>query len=230
MFETTRWSLILAARGDSRDTRAALEHLCHAYRKPVLAYVRRQVDDRDLADDLTQAFFVSFLENRIDTRTDPADGRFRNFLLASLRNFLANARDSANTLKRGGGTCTVTLGDDEENAPLDPNESPEQAYERAWAMTVLAHAVTRLRQESVDSGKQEIFDCLCEFLIEPPEPARYEILSRQLGMRRNTVAVTVHRLRERLRELVRLELAETVSDSQILDDEMHVLRAVLTGT
>jgi RNA polymerase sigma factor (sigma-70 family) len=229
MFQTTRWSLILAARNVGADQRAALEQLCRAYRAPVHAFLRRVVSNRDEAEDLTQAFFLTFLEQRFDADAVRERGRFRVYLLATVKHFLANAHDYANAVKRGGRTQTVSL-DDNAMDRADPSESPEHTFERVWALTVLERALEQMHREAMEDGKQAMFDRLREFLIEAPEPARYSALADELGMRSNTIAVTVHRLRERLRELVRAELMETVSDPQDVEVELRALRKSLAGS
>jgi RNA polymerase sigma-70 factor (ECF subfamily) len=229
MFQTTRWSLVLAARDDTGDARAALEHLCRIYRNPVVVYVRRVVASPQDAEDLAQAFFLRFLEQRYHADADPARGKFRTFLLTALKRFLANAWDAERAVKRGGGAKPQALESDVlATLAVDAGAWPDREFERAFALAVLDNALKRLRAEAEDAGKGRLFDALHEFLIEPPEPARYAEVAAELGMRRNTVAVTVHRMRERLTELVRTELAETVSNPADVESEMRALRAALT--
>jgi RNA polymerase sigma-70 factor (ECF subfamily) len=229
MFETTRWGLILAARTSQADRREALEQLCRAYRGPVLAYVRRHAAGNDEAEDLTQAFFLRFVEGGFEQSADPSRGRFRMLLLTMVKRFLANARDHAQAAKRGGSAKPASLDGDGEIVAVDPSESPERTFERAWALTVLDRALAKMRKESIESGKQALFARLKEFLIEAPDPAQYDRIAGDLGVRRHTVAMAVHRLRERLRTLVRREMAETVGDADSMDAEMTVLRSALQG-
>src|SRR5258706_15268132 len=167
MFQTTQWSVILKTRAGEGEGRAALERLCNAYRNPVLAYLRRHSASREEAEDLTQGFFLEFIDGRLAASADPARGRFRTYLLAAVRHYLSNARAHAGALKRGGREQLVALADsDELETRADPNESPERTFERTWALTVLARAEARLRQEAAAAGKEELFLRLREFLLE----------------------------------------------------------------
>jgi RNA polymerase sigma-70 factor (ECF subfamily) len=225
-FATTRWSLILEARAQSTDARAALSQLCSAYRAPVLAFVRQRGMQREQAEDLTQEFFEHFLAERIHQGADPERGRFRSYLLAALRHFLSDRSAAAATIKRGGGFSHESM---DESHDLAGDDTPERAFERRWALTVLARAMDRLRQEAEEAGKRALFDGLQEFLLEQPSRDDYERVSEKLGMRRNTLAVAVHRMRERLRELVRAELADTVTEAREVEAELGALRQVLGG-
>lgn len=225
-FATTRWSLVLRARGDAGDARRALETLCRTYRPPVLAYVRNHVRVREHAEDLTQAFFMRFLEQAWHARADPERGRFRSFLLTALKRFLIDADAEAGALKRGGG-CQFESLDGAHEAALAAGDTPEHVFDRAWAQAVLGAAFERLRAEAQQADKLALFEHLSEFLAEAPDQADYARVAAELNMRRNTLAVAVHRLRLRLRDLVRDELAETTADHADLDAELHALRAAL---
>jgi RNA polymerase sigma-70 factor (ECF subfamily) len=220
-FETTRWSVVLRARGEAGDARAALEQLCRTYRPPVLAFVLRRGYAVDMAEDLTQAFFARFLERAWHSSADPERGRFRSFLLTALKRFLIDADAEAAALKRGGGVRFELLDDDCAGAM---NETPDAAFEREWAHAVLQAAFARLRSEAEQAGKLELFRRLSEFLIERPDEAEYARAAEDLHLRRNTLAVAVHRLRHRLRDLVREELAETTSNRTELEEELRTLR------
>jgi len=223
-FATTRWSLIVSAASESSQARDALEDLCRAYRAPVLAYVQRRVGGLDQANDLTQAFFTFFLERRLQSVADPARGRFRGFLLACVRNFLNEQHASANSLRRGGGGIEV---DPEVLDTLASEDSPELTFDREFALALLARALERLRQDARQHGRQGLFDALRPFLTENPEANEYQHLAEQLGMRRNTVAVAIHRLRHRLREMVRAEIADAVASPDMVDEELEALRGVM---
>ncbi len=220
-FETTRWSVVLRARGDAADARAALEALCRTYRPPVLAYIRRQGHHGDSAEDLTQAFFARFLEQGYHASADPSRGRFRALLLTALRRFLINAGVEARTARRGGGIRFEPI---DEDAALAGGETPEQAFDRAWAAAVLGAALRRLRSEADQAGKRELFLQLHPFITEAPDESDYARVAAALGLRRNTLAVAVHRLRHRLRELVREELADTAGNRDELAQEIRELR------
>ncbi|HZX91637.1 MAG TPA: sigma factor [Rudaea sp.] len=230
-FDTTRWSMVVRARGDSRDARDALGSLCRAYRPPVVAYIRSRGYAGD-AEDLAQTFFARFLEDAYHTVADPARGRFRAFLLTALKRFLINADVEAHALKRGGGMRIDALADEAPSGAdwLINSASPERAFERSWAIAVLDAAMTRLRQEAEQAGKGALFEQLREFLTERPDEADYARAAAALNLRRNTLAVAVHRLRHRLRELVREELAQTTACKDDLDVELRELRATLSGS
>lgn len=225
-FETTRWSVVLRARGDAADARTALQQLCRTYRPPVLAYVRHRGYAPDVAEDLTQAFFMRFLERAWHASADPERGRFRSFLLTALKRFLVDAKLEAATIKRGGGFRFESL-DWEISREGGGGETPESVFEREWAQALLAAAITRLRNEAGQAGKLELFNHLRQFLIERPDEAEYARAAEVLHLRRNTLAVAVHRLRHRLRELVREELGETTSNHAELEEELRTLRSSL---
>lgn len=225
-FDTTRWSIVLQARGDPADARVALETLCRTYRPPVLAYVRSHVYARDTAEDLTQAFFTRFLERAWHAGADPERGRFRAFLLTALKRFLIDADAEASALKRGGGCRFESLDEETPDAPVG-DESPERIFERAWAKAVLGAAFARLRSEAEAAGKLAMFERLSEFLVEAPDEDDYARAADDLHLRRNTLAVAVHRMRHRLRDLVRQELAETTSGPDDMESELRALREAL---
>lgn len=222
-FDTTRWSVVLRARGGPAEARSALEVLCRTYRPPVLAFVRSRGYAADAAEDLTQAFFTRFLERAWHASADPERGRFRSFLLTALKRFLIDADLETAALKRGGAVRFEVL--DEDAGEGDAvGETPESAFERAWAHAVLNAAFARLREEAEQAGKLELFRRLSEFLFERPDESEYARAADELHLRRNTLAVAVHRLRHRLRELVREELCETTSNRAELEEELRTLR------
>jgi len=224
-FATTRWSLILESRLDTASAHEALQALCTAYRGPVLAYVRHRGHGREDAEDLTQEFFAHFLAERIHHAADPARGRFRAYLLGALRYFLADQFTVKSALKRGGRAQHEQL----DEAEPSGSDQPERVFERHWALTVMQRALTRMRAEAEAAGKERLFDALRDFLVEQPSTDDYERVCAQLGMRRNTLAVAVHRMRHRLRELIRAELADTVLSPEDVEAELGALREVLGG-
>jgi RNA polymerase sigma-70 factor (ECF subfamily) len=227
-FETTRWSVVLRARGEAGEARVALEQLCRTYRPPVLAFVRLRGYTPDAAEDLTQAFFTRFLERAWYSSADPERGRFRSFLLTALKRFLIDSDAEAATLKRGGGIRFELL-DDDAGCTGAARETPDAAFEREWAHVVLRAALARLRDEAEQAGKLELFRRLSEFLIEQPGEAEYARAAEDLHLRRNTLAVAVHRMRHRLRDLVREELMETTSNRAELEEELRTLRGSVHG-
>ena len=227
-FRTTRWSLVVDAGDGSPGAHRALDELCRLYRPPVLAFVRRVGYPAAEAEDLTQAFFEQLLRRRSYATADPSRGRFRVFLRVALRRFLATHEKATHAAKRGGGDTALSLDVDDhaDNVPAD-GDSPDAAFERDWAQTVLRQATTALHAEAQASGKGELFRALRPWLFESPEGDAYDELAARLGLRRNTVAVALHRLRQRLHDRVRLELAETVAGEDELESELGVLRASL---
>jgi RNA polymerase sigma factor (sigma-70 family) len=222
---TTRWSLILAARGTGPSAHAALAQLCEGYRPVVLAWFRRQ-DRPDLADDRTQAFFVHFLEHHLHDRADAARGSFRAFLFTTLRNHWRTALRSESALKRH---ARHEAGE-EVLASLDNGQAgPEHLFDRDWALHVLHRARARLKQEIDRSGKTKLFEAVKGFVLEAPEASDYVRIGAALGMPANTVAVAVRRLRERLRMLVRHELTDTLPPSADIEAEVRWLKRALQG-
>lgn len=224
-FDTTRWSLVLHAGGGEPGARAALDALCRIYRPAVLAYVRAHRGAHADAEDLTQAFFAHLLEQRLAARADPERGRFRAFLLTALKHFLASEFAHATRLRRGGGQVALAI---DEQEP-DPGGAPEEAFEREWARAVLREALERLHEEARQAGKQALFAALRPFLLEAPEPNEYDAVAATLGLRRNTLAVAVHRLRARLQELVLEVVADTVDGADAAGQEVRRLRSALGG-
>lgn len=233
-FQTTRWSLIVRARGEGAPARAALEVLCRAYWFPLYAFARRNGLSRHDAEDLTQAFFSHVLASDFVARAEPEKGRFRSFLLASLRNFMAkeHARESAQ--KRGGGVRAV---DFDENAAEErlgltmarAELTPSEHFERDWALALLEQALDRLGAEQRAMGKAELFAKLRPLLRAGPQRGDYEAVAAEFGLAKGSLTVTVHRLQQRYRELVRAEILHTVASPTDLDDELRHLLAILQG-
>jgi RNA polymerase sigma-70 factor (ECF subfamily) len=222
-FQTTRWSIVLDARKDPDQARRALESLCRTYRPPVYAYILGHHYTTESAEDLTQAFFARFIEQSYHLKADPLRGRFRAFLLTALKRFLGDVLDQEKTIKRGGHAQVRSLDSVTGDSGLLDRATPEFAFHRSWAHTVVKNALRKLRDEAKAAGKAELFDALSVFIAERPDDADYERVAAKFGMRRNTLAVAVHRLRQRLRELIREQLAETSADNAELEHEMHEL-------
>jgi RNA polymerase sigma factor (sigma-70 family) len=233
-FLTTQWSVVLAA-GDasSKDSAEALATLCELYWYPLYAFVRRRGHDPDAAQDLTQAFFARVIEKAYLRDATPTRGRFRSFLLGSLKHFLANEWDHARALKRGGGAVVlpldVELGQGETRYRLEPvdEETPERLFERQWALALLERVLARLREESDQAGKGAQLDVLKPVLTGEPIDETYAQLGERLGMSEGAVKVAVHRLRRRTRALLQEEIARTVADPRDVEDEIHHLFEVL---
>jgi RNA polymerase sigma factor (sigma-70 family) len=228
-FQTTRWSMVLEARGGSDAARRALEELCRTYRAPVIGYILARVHHPEESEDLAQAFFARFIEHAYHANADPTRGSFRAFLLTALKRFLADSSESTRALKRGGNIQfqaldSITPGTAEGGVEA---ETPEHVFERAWAEAILRAAMRKLRAETAAAGKSALFDQMAEFLIERPSDSDYTRIADAFNMRRNTIAVAAHRLRLRLRELVREEMADTTADDTGLDGELDQLRKSL---
>ena len=230
-FGATRWSVVLAARGDEPAARTALQILCENYWYPLYAFVRRQGHDPPDAQDLTQEFFARLLEKGWLESVSREKGRFRSFLLASMKHFLANERDRARALKRGGGRAPVPL--DAKSAesryaiePADPM-TPEKVFDRRWALTLLDQVLKRLRAELAAGGKAVLFEELKPALTGEPTP--YARVAEKLGMSEGAVKVAAHRLRRRYREMIRAEVAQTVGNEKDVDEELRDLMSALSG-
>ena len=227
-FATTRWSVVLAAgQIDAPEAAAALAVLCRSYWYPLYAHVRRRGHDATEAQDLTQAFFERLLETEYFSRAQPGRGRFRSFLLGSLDHFLANQFDRRCALKRGGGHVPVSLDlqDAEGRYLLEPADpaSPADAFDRRWALALLDHALGRLRGELEAAGKSRQFETLKPFLSHETPAGAYEPLAAELGLTVGAVRMAVSRLRERFGELVRAQVADTVSSEPEIGEEMRYL-------
>jgi DNA-directed RNA polymerase specialized sigma24 family protein len=223
---------VAAAQSDEASrTRAgkALEELCRAYWYPLYAFVRNRGYAPADAQDLTQSFFAQFIERGGFAAADRERGRFRTYLLGAMKHFLANEWHRARTKKRGGGLNFLEWDalEPEARYALEPAQSsdPDLDYDREWALELIARAKEKLRQESEADGKGKLFEALKKSLTGD-EPARSETASR-LGMSESALKAAVHRLRQRYRELLRAEIAETVSTRKEIDDEMRYLVEVL---
>jgi len=232
-FVTTRWSQVVAAGRptDSTHARAALEQLCQTYWYPLYAFVRRQGHAPHDAQDLTQEFFARLLERNALGAADRERGRFRSFLLATLKNFLRDEWDKLRAQKRGGGQNLISLdaGDAESRYALEPVNTltADRIFERRWAMLLLDRAVERLRTEHQAAGKLAQFEALKASLAGARESQPYSELAAQLGQSEGAVKVAVHRLRQRYREVIRAEIAETVASEAEVEAELKHLMAAL---
>jgi RNA polymerase sigma factor (sigma-70 family) len=230
-FPTTRWTLVVAAGNPHRkEARSALVYLCENYWYPLYAYLRRRGYSAHEAQDLTQEFFVRIVEGRYLDRADPEKGRFRSFILTSLKFFVADEEDRQRARKRGGGTVvSLEFSSGEERYQREPahDETPERIFERRWALTVLDRVVEKLRNEFAHHGHLEHFERLKVFLLGQSD-APYAALAREMNTSEGALKVAIHRLRKRYRELFRQEIADTVVDPAEVESELRFLAAVLT--
>jgi RNA polymerase sigma factor (sigma-70 family) len=228
-FATTRWSIVLAAGANmsSAGAREALATLCETYWYPLYGFLRSRGYSAEDAQDLTQAFFVRVLEKHTIGHADPARGRFRSFLLTSLKNFAANEHDKQLAGKRGGGVPIVSLELEgaEGRFQLEPpsDETPERIFDRRWALTLLDRVMSRLKAEGVRAGKTSQFEGLKTYLTGDQPQLTYAQTASELGISEGAAKVAVHRLRRHFRDLVRDEIAQTVSSPEEIDDELRHL-------
>ncbi len=231
-FATTHWSVVLlACDSQAPGARDALEKLCCAYWYPLYAFVRRQGYGPEEAKDLTQEFFARFLEKKWVAEADPTRGRLRSFLLAALKNFLANEWNHAHRLKRGGGCEFIALdaATAEERYALEPSDpvTPDLLYDRRWALTLLARAQDRLGKEMTASGLRERFEALEPTLVGDRTGLPYQELATRFRLTETAIKSAVLRLRRRFRDLLREEVAQTIGDVKDVDAELASLFAAL---
>jgi RNA polymerase sigma-70 factor (ECF subfamily) len=233
-FGTTHWSVILAARDHvTPQADGALAALCADYWYPLYAFIRRRGHDPDQAADLTQGFFARFLEKDYLASVDPSKGRFRAFLLAACKHFLANAHDREVALKRGGGRglISIDLRDAEERYVCEPahDVTPERLFERRWALSLLDRALDQVGREFHGGGKGALYERLKVVLTGAEGAAPYAKLGAELGMNEDAVKKAAQRLRQRYREVLRELVAETVDEPGQVDDEIRALFAILAS-
>jgi RNA polymerase sigma-70 factor (ECF subfamily) len=226
-FTSTRWSVVLSAREASGDAgRKALEKLCSSYWPAIYSFLRRKGHSPEDAKDLTQDFFAMLLRRDTFGAADPQRGRFRSFLLECLRHFLVDELRRACSQKRGGGQRPISFDDPDQQSylePVSPETSPEELYDRRWRSVLLQQAIKRLEQEFTGAGKQRHFELLKEFLTASATSGAYHPVATALGASPQTIAVTIHRMRQRFREIVREELAQTVASRAEFDLEARTL-------
>jgi RNA polymerase sigma factor (sigma-70 family) len=226
-FATTQWSMVLKAGQGAEE---ALVKLCQKYWPPLYAFIRRRGHTIHEAQDLTQTFFVHLLENRIFEAVAPSKGRFRSFLLVSLKHFLDNEWHKSRTIKRGGRQVFISW---DELRPADrdllsPSDqmTPERLFNRRWVLMLLDRVISRLRVECVAARKGELFEALKDYLTGDG-PKSYQQLATELDMTEGAVKVTIHRLRRRLAELIREQIGQTVEKPEEINDEIRELFAAL---
>lgn len=234
-FPTTSWSLIRQAGGvDSPESREALASLCRRYWEPLYVYLRRTGRTNEDAEDLVQGFFARLLESDRFEQVSPGRGSFRGFLLVCLKNYVISDHAQRQARKRGGDHVHVPFeldvahGDRRYRQEAAAEQTPEESYERRWALSVLENVSSRLRAERVEAGEGPSFDALSGFLPGGLQPESYESVAARLGMTAGAVRVAVHRLRGRYREMLRQEMEVLVGDPAEVDAEIRYLRKALT--
>ncbi len=230
-FHTTLWTEVVNAGNRSAPrSEAALARLCQIYWLPVYAFIRKRESSPEDAADLTQSFFAKFLEMNYVARADRERGRFRSFLMSSVANYLRDEHDRANTLKRGGGQVLLSLDAglaEEEFLQETEAPTPASAFEKQWANTVLNSATQRLAAELREQGRSELFEHLQAHLWGESDSVPHAELAARLGMTEVNLRVSMHRLRQRYREALREEIAQTVDSAAEIEEEIRYLMQVV---
>jgi RNA polymerase sigma factor (sigma-70 family) len=230
-FATTRWSVVLTAQTDSPAAAQALDRLCSTYWWPLYSFVRLQGYSPEDAQDLVQGFFARLLERRDLEAVREEKGRLRSYLLASLKNFVANARQRAGTIKRGQGRALMSLDElrERERGEAEPADtlSADRIYERRWAATLLEEVLARLEEEYRDASHATLFERLRQMLSDEADRPSQAMVAAELGMTENAVAQAFHRFRQRYRAVLREAIADTVAMPGDIEDELRHLVAVL---
>jgi RNA polymerase sigma factor (sigma-70 family) len=233
-FPSTHWSVVLAAgRADAPGAQEALESLCRTYWQPIYAYIRRRGHDPVEAQDLTQEFFAWLLEKKAVAKANAAYGKFRTFLLTLLNHFLVDQHRKTMRQKRGGGQAVLSLqaqaAEQGYNAEPVDQLSPEKLFEKRWAVALIEQVLSLLRAEYVSAGKGALFDGLKGYIWGCDATPRYVELAMRLGMSESALKVSVYRLRQRCRQLLRLQVAQTVARPEQVDEELRYLLAVFSS-
>lgn len=229
-FLTTRWTRVCLAKSDSEDGRHALADLCDAYYEPVVTFLRCELRDADAARELSHAFFAQMLAGGTIATAVPERGRFRSYLLGAVKHFLSHERDAARRLKRGGGVVPVPMDDAlAVELPDASQTSPDAEFDRQWAVTVLARAVEALRHECAASGQAEFFEKAKPWLMGEAAHGDQTALAAECGMSAAAVKMAVHRLKQHFRQCVKAEVAGTLDDAAMVEEEMRSLYAALGG-
>lgn len=230
-FHTTRWTQIRQAKADSDEGRQALADLCAAYYEPVLAFLRADLRDPDAAADTAHEFFAQLLAGGSIAQAERRHGRFRSYLLGAVKHFLSHQREAAHSLKRGGGTLPVSLDDDTSSARSIPDArqiSPDAAFDRQWALTMLAQALQALRAECSAAGKTAHFEALKPWLMGGAAHGDQAALADSCGMTLSALKMAIQRLRQQFRQCIHSQIASTLDDPAMVQEEMRMLMAALT--
>jgi len=229
-FTTTRWSLVMDAQAESPLAQRALEELCRIYWRPIYSFLRREGKTAEDTQDLTQDFFAQLLERGDFAAVRQEKGRLRSYLLGSLKHFLANDRRRAMARKRGEGRVPISFDYLRSEECVDVEEqalSPDRVYDRHWALTVLDRVFARLLVEGQHLGRPGLTERLSELLSGEPDPPAQSQIAREFGMTENAVKQAFHRLRQRYRQLLREEVAQTVATPADVEGELRELMIAL---
>lgn len=238
-FVTTRWSVVLSCADNAASTKSArdaLTQLCQTYWRPIFAFVCHRGYAIPDAQDLTQDFLVTLLEGHLLQRADPSRGRFRSLLLKALKDFLNDARDKRQARKRGGGVNFIPwdewMGEFPSQFSVSPSDSQkwpsEKIFDVRWAATIVERALHRLAEECEQRGRRRVFDVMSNCLGAEREDVSYSSYARKLGVPESSVKRLVHQLRKRYRQLLREEVADTLTSADLLEDELRYLCAALS--
>jgi RNA polymerase sigma-70 factor (ECF subfamily) len=230
-FRTTRWTQVSRAKADSPEGRRALAELCDTYYEPVAAFLRCELRDADAARELTHDFFADVLGGGAIAHAEQERGRFRSYLLGAVKHFLSHHREAARRLKRGGGLENLSIHDKEATEARTVADagvlSPDAAFDRQWALTVLARALEELRLECAAEGRVDFFEQVKPWLTGEAAHGAQTALAASCGMNANALKVAVHRMKRRFRQLLKAEVAGTLEDPGQVEAEMRALFAAL---
>ncbi len=227
-FRTTRWTQVSRAKADSPEGRRALAELCNTYYEPVAAFLRCELRDPDAARELAHDFFAHMLAGGAIGHAQQERGRFRSYLLGAVKHFLSHHREAQRRLKRGGGVENVSLNETEARSLPDAGVlSPDAAFDRQWALTVVARALEALRCECVSEGRADFFEQVKPWLTGDATRGDQSALAARSGMNANVLKVAVHRLKRRFRQLLKAEVASTLDGPELVEVEMRALFAAL---
>jgi DNA-directed RNA polymerase specialized sigma24 family protein len=227
-FHTTRWTRVCLAKADSEDGRRALADLCEAYYEPVVAYLRSVFRDADAAREMSHAFFAEMLGGGTIHTAERGRGRFRSYLLGAVKHFVGHQQEAARRLKRGGGMKAVSLDNEEAPDVADVKQlSPDAEFDRQWAMTVITRGMEALREECIAEGRGAFFDAVSGILNGHASHGDLTTLAASCGMSFDAFRMAMSRLKKRLRQCVKSEVAGTLEDPASVQEEMETLFAAL---
>jgi RNA polymerase sigma-70 factor (ECF subfamily) len=227
-FPTTRWTEVGRAKADSPEGRGALAELCHAYYEPVVAFLHSELRDAEAARELAHDFFTQMLAGGGMIHVQPERGRFRSYLLGAVKHFLSHQRAAQRRLKRGGGVVNVPLLETEVRQVPDAGVlSPDAAFDQKWALTVVSHALEALRHECAAEGHADLYEQIKPWLTGQAARGDQSVLAATSGLNPNALKAAVHRLKRRFRQLLKSEVASTLGDPELVEDEMRSLFAAL---